>query len=49
LSFPEDVESSLVELGINVRDYRGYREAQLAEVIPLFRTMYFPEKAGLAA
>jgi hypothetical protein len=52
LPFPEEVVTHLVELGINVHDYRGYREAQLAEVIPILRTMYVERglrRTGLAA
>jgi len=50
MSFPEDVESDLVELGINVRDYKNYREAQLAEVMPFLKSRYVQGlRTGLAA
>jgi hypothetical protein len=52
LPFPDEVVTHLIELGINVHDYASYREAQLAEVIPILRTMYMEggiKKTGLAA
>ena len=34
MSFPEEIETNLVELGINVSDYKTFRAAQLRDIIP---------------
>jgi len=39
MSLPEDVEASLLELGINVRDYESYRAKQLADAITLLKSI----------
>ncbi|MDA4130294.1 MAG: hypothetical protein OK457_05950 [Thaumarchaeota archaeon] len=51
MRIPEEVESSLIELGINVLDYKNYRETQLAELIPILRSMPLPAsgRTGIAA
>jgi hypothetical protein len=39
MSYPEDEEASLIELGINVQDYLGYRASQLAEILPSLKSI----------
>jgi hypothetical protein len=53
MSFPEEEEESLVELGINVHDYKSYQASQFDDILSFLKTLpkyqLRPAYSGLAA